>query len=320
MCAPCKKSIKAIAMTRMRIRLFCAALGTLLFGCPTNISKAEDSDVVKDKLAAFHSRVQRIRCTYVRTLIRAPKPTEQGSESIVKTVGLCAFDRRKGCSRIDETATTSSGRVFRSVKIDNGEEFYSAGYPDGKKIATVMRKSIAESQSGAIPTPPNLLGLGFAPGNLGTQIRDWKFSALGVDKSQGHSLFRVRFVKPGDDPARPPRDYSLDVSRDYVPAAGELGATESSPAFWKFKVLTWGTAKDVATSQLIPFPASIERTFRPLSGQEDVTLTSEITAEINGKLSDDLFTIDWNKLPPGVEITDWLKAPAEPPPGPPSVN
>src|SRR5829696_2961850 len=99
-------------MTRMWIRLFCAALGTMLIGCPTNVSKAEDSDVVKDKLAAFHSRVQRIGCTYVGTLIRGPKPTEPGSETIVKTVGLCAFDRKKGRSRIDETATTSSGRTF----------------------------------------------------------------------------------------------------------------------------------------------------------------------------------------------------------------
>jgi hypothetical protein len=85
-------------------------------------------------------------------------------------------------------------------------------------------------------------------------------------------------------------------------------------------VFTWGTAKDVATSQSIPFPASIERTLRRQSGPDEVTLTSEITTEINGKLSDDLFTIDWNKLPADVDVTDEIKGRPEPPPAPPNVN
>jgi len=294
-------------------------LAALLVCFGTSSIQADESDDVKAKLLAFHSRFERLQCSYVQTLVRAPKP-EGGDESIVRIDGQCAFDLKRGRSRIDERSTTSSGRVFRSIKIDNGEETYSASYPDGKKLAYVMRKFVAESQSAAIPTPPNLLGLGFAPGNLATQIKDWKFSATGLDSTRSPSLFKVRFVKPGEDPARPPRDYWLDVTRDYIPAAGEFGATKSSPAFLKFKVLTWGNAKDVSNSQSSPFPKSIERTLRRSNGQDEVSLTSEISGELNGKLSDDLFTIDWKKLPPDVEVIDWLKPRSEPPPGPPSVN
>lgn len=286
----------------------CAFLSLLIATASAAPSKADEGESARAGLAAIHKRVQRFRCTYVLKPVKAPKSSET-DEKLVRSVEECAFDLEKRRYWIDQKATTSSGRQFRKVWIDNGDECYSANYDDGVKLSRVSRQHINKSQTGGLWTPSNFLGLGCAKRNFGELLKDWTFSANGTDESSGSPLLKVRFFKPGLDGAR---DYLLDPSRSYLPAAGEIGATKRDPPQWKFKVLAWGKAKDVSSSGEIAFPASIERTLRRTSGENEVILIHDIVAEINGRLPDSLFAIDLKSLPPGVQFDDSIDRPRKP--------
>lgn len=284
-------------------------IAVLVSGALTNALQAQRTDLsveeTKARLVEYHDRVVGFRCTFVRIVVGGP-PADGSGEKTVKVECESLFDREGRRARVDEKAITSTGRIFRSLTIVNGDECFYVNYPDGKEIISVIRTFADSSRIAGLRTPENLLGFGFHQYSLGNLIAKHELKVARGEASKGAETLKCTFSKSVDN--RPTyRTYWMDPTRQMTPCAGEFGGAAEEKPRMEFTVLAWGKAKDVALNSEVAMPEVIKVVQNLPGGRVEEVNIQEISAEVNGRLPDDAFEFDLKKLPPGVEVQDRIK-------------